>query len=131
LGYRFSGRIIGGLGWNQRIAYNFKTDDWVHKAFIQGPRVYGEYFLTKGGVALRLESDYMKTKINYYNPYYVSELQAREWVWGMMVGLRKVYRINKKISGNLQALYNIYDPDNRSPYSRFNLRIGFEFGKRK
>ena len=30
--------------------------------------------------------------------------------------------------GNVQMMYNIYDPHKESPYlSRFNVRFGFEF----
>lgn len=126
LGYRFSGHFVGGAGWNHRIAYDFKQNDWVRQATITGPRIFGEYMVNKKGLALLIETDYMKTTVSYYNKLY-SDPTINEWIWGCMVGLRKPYSIARWLDGNLQVLYNVVDPHDKSPYQRLNIRLGFEW----
>jgi hypothetical protein len=53
---------------------------------------------------------------------------GREWVWNLLGGIKKDYRISKRLRGNLQLMYNFIDPKDKSPYPRQNVRIGFEFG---
>lgn len=126
LGYRFNPHFSTGIGWVQRWGYNFDNNEYAYEERMYGPRVYGEYYL-KQGFGLILESDYVNALVR--TPF--DDPIGREWVWNLKVGIKKEYRISKKINGNLQALYNLIDPDKRSPYPRFNIRIGFDFGLKK
>lgn len=126
LGYRFNSHFSTGIGWVQRWGYNFDSNEYAYEERMYGPRVYGEYEL-KQGFTFKLESDYVNALVRtlFDDPI------GRDWVWNLKAGIKKEYRINKKINGNIQALYNVIDPDKRSPYPRFNIRIGFDFGLKK
>lgn len=122
LGYRFNQYFSAGVGWNQRWAHDFDKKRYRHDERLYGPRVYSEYKL-KRGLGLRAESDYVNALIRTR----FNEPVGREWVWNVLAGLRKDYKISRNINGHLQLMYNLINPENRSPYPRFNLRIGFEF----
>lgn len=56
----------------------------------------------------------------------------RDWVWSYFVGINQDFKISKKLNGNAQLLYNVYDPKRESPYSdRISVRFGFEFPYKK
>ncbi|MEQ9415050.1 MAG: hypothetical protein RIF39_14535 [Cyclobacteriaceae bacterium] len=126
LGYRFNPHFSTGFGWVQRWGYNFDSNEYAHEERMYGPRVYGEYELKKG-FAIKLESDYVNALMRtlFKDPI------GRDWVGNLKAGIKKEYRISKKINGNIQALYKLIDPDKRSPYPRFNIRLGFDFGLKK
>lgn len=126
LGYRFNEHLTAGLGWNQRIAYNFDINAFQQQYQIFGPRIYGEYKIGKG-FSGRLEVEYMKTIVpTQFSSGHTDEL-GREWVFSTMAGLKKDYRFIGKVNGTVMIMYNLYDPDHRSPYERLNMRFGFEF----
>ena len=124
MGYRFSKHFTAGLGWNQRIAYDFNTGKFNSSAKVYGLRSYGEYRLNKG-ILPRLELECLNTPIrNLPDQTYTT----REWVWSAMAGLKKEYEISKSLRGNAQVLYNMFDPEHRSPYlDRLNVRMGVEY----
>lgn len=129
-GYRISGRITAGLGWNQRWGYNFDNGKFRPGTRIFGPRAYGEFKLKKGFV-LRGETEYMNA---FVPPQYTATQDngRREWVWGLFSGLKKEYNFIGNVRGNVQLLYNLYDPHNKSPYGdRLIARMGFEYTIKK
>lgn len=131
LGYRFNERLTAGLGWNQRLGYNFEENEFQPELRIFGPRVYGEFMVAKG-FSGRLELEYMKTTVPSQFSSGKTDEKGREWVFGTMVGLKKEYSFVKSIRGTVMLLYNIYDPDHRSPYGdKLNVRFGFEFPMKK
>jgi hypothetical protein len=126
VGYRFNPYFSAGLGWNQRWAYDFDNDKYAHDERMYGPRIYSEYSLKKA-IAFRLETDYVNALVRtrFNDPV------GREWVWNLLGGIKKDYRISKRLRGNLQLMYNFIDPKDKSPYPRLNVRIGFELGMGK
>jgi len=130
-GYRVSGRITAGIGWNQRWGYNFGTGKFQPGSRIFGPRAYGEFKLKKGFV-VRAETEYMNA---FVPPRYKTAPQddgRREWVWGVFTGIKKEYSFIGNVKGNVQLMYNLYDPDSRSPYGdRLIARMGFEYTIKK
>jgi hypothetical protein len=123
VGYRFNGRLTAGIGWNHRVAYNFDSWQVNHEATIYGIRLYSEYEITEG-LKPRLEIESMNTPVRTLPD---QTYNHREWVFSAMIGLKKEYRISSKLRGNAQVLYNLYNPDYKSPYvERWNFRIGFE-----
>lgn len=131
VGYRVSGRLMAGLGWNQRIAYNFDEGGFTHSQMIFGPRLYGEFLIAKGFSA-RLEGEYMKTQVPSQFSSGQTDEKGREWVFSTMAGLKKDYRILEGVKGTAMLLYNLYDPRHRSPYGdKLNVRFGFEFSLKK
>jgi hypothetical protein len=124
VGYRFTGKITAGLGWNQRIAYDFNSGMFNKEAMVYGPRWYGEYRLKKGFVP-RIELEYLNTPVRTPPDF---TYDYREWVWSAMAGLKKEYRISKSLRGNAHVLYNLFDPHYKSPYTdRLNVRMGIEY----
>lgn len=127
IGYRFSGRLTAGLGWNQRISYNFDTGNFQNEQVIFGPRIYTDILMAKG-FGVRLEGEYMKTLVPSQFSTGQTDAHGREWVFSTMAGLKKDYRFLKRIKGTVMLLYNIYDPHHRSPYGdKLNMRFGFEY----
>lgn len=126
MGYRFNQYFSTGIGWAQRWAYDFDKNEYAWEDRMYGPRIYGEYLL-KPGFGFRLEPDYVNALVRTRFDVPV----GREWVWNLKVGIKKEYKINKKIKGNLQLMYNLLDPQYKSPYPRLNVRIGFELGLKK
>jgi hypothetical protein len=126
IGYRFNEHLTTGLGWNQRVAYNFDINEFQQQFQIFGPRIYGEYKVGKG-FSGRLEAEYMKTVVPSQFSSGQTDEKGREWVFSTMAGLKKDYRFLGRVKGTIMLMYNLYDPDNRSPYERLNMRVGFEF----
>ncbi|HRK55689.1 MAG TPA: hypothetical protein PK185_17370 [Cyclobacteriaceae bacterium] len=124
LGYRFTGRITVGLGWNHRIAFNFDKGEFNPDMYIYGPRSYGEFRIKKG-FSGRLEVEVMNTPVRVPPS---QDFATQEWIWSAMAGLKKEYRISKSLRGNAQVLYNLFNPHYKSPYTdRLNMRIGVEY----
>lgn len=124
LGYRFSGRITAGLGWNHRIAFNFDKGEFNPDMYIYGPRAYGEFRIKKG-FSGRLEVEVMNTPVRVPPS---QDFAIQEWVWSAMAGMKKEYRISKSFRGNAQVLYNLFNPHYKSPYTEsLNMRIGIEY----
>jgi hypothetical protein len=127
LSYRLSGRFTTGTGWNQRYAYDRKKDEWNHQARIYGPRAFLDFRLGKGFIA-HLETEVMNTFVPSVIKISPSDAGQREWVWGMMTGLKKEYKIYKNLSGTVLIQFNLFNPKYKSPYvDRINSRIGFEY----
>ena len=130
LGYRLSGRLTTGLGWNQRYAYERKAHRWNEQARIYGPRSYLDVRLGKGFIA-HVETEIMNAFVPSRIVFNTGEGQ-REWVWSMMTGLKKEYKIYKNLQGTVLIQYNLFNPKYKAPYvDRLNSRIGFEYKLKK
>lgn len=127
LGYRFNERMTAGAGWNQRVAYDGEANGFATQPAIYGPRLFGAYDIGKG-FSGRLEAECMNT---YVPPQFASRPDSpagREWVVGVLAGMKKTYTITRRLKGTVAVLYNLYDPYHRSPYkSRLNGRFGVEW----
>lgn len=132
IGYRFTGKFTSGLGWNQRVAYNSKSNHFDHKDRVFGPRIYSEYNLFKGFFP-RLELETMNTFVPtlLFNPV-STDFGRRQWVWTAFAGLKKDYRFLKSVKGTTMIMFNLYNPLHKSPYADvLNVRFGFEFPQKK
>jgi hypothetical protein len=126
--FRFTGKFTAGIGWNQRLAF----DGWNLKdrSLIYGPRSVFEYKWGKGFHFL-FTPEIMKTSIPPQLLRTPTE-SNKQWVPGMFGGLKKEFTVYKKIKGNSEMLYNLYNTHGRSPYAdRFVIRFGFEFPLKK
>lgn len=131
LKYRITPRLSAGAGWNHRLPISH----WrvLHKERIYGPRAVIEFKWTKG-INFRLLPEWMYTTI----PPYVAQSQGikdptyRTWVNSTFFGIKKDFTVYRWIKGNTEALYNLYDKKNMSPYAeRLVVRFGFEFDLKK
>jgi hypothetical protein len=123
IGYRISGRLTAGLGWNERVGIGKKVKFTLADR-IYGPRTFVD-FKWKKGFSFRADAEQMFT---YVPPTFgsTSDPNRHDWVWSVFLGMKKEYQFIKSVKGNFQFLYNIYDDRNSSPYvNRLNVRIGF------
>ncbi|WP_276374889.1 hypothetical protein [Chryseolinea sp. H1M3-3] len=130
-GYRFTGRITAGIGWNQRVAYNFDNGIFNAQAKIYGPRTFGEFKLWKG-FSPRVEVEVMNTNVPPITRTPTVDPFQREWVWGAFVGVKKEYKFIKNVKGTALVMMRLFNPDHKSPYADVvNVRFGFEFPMKK
>jgi hypothetical protein len=130
-GYRFTGRITAGLGWNQRVAYNFDNGIFNAQAKIFGPRTFGEFKLWKG-FSPRVEVEVMNTNVPPITRTPTVDPLKREWVWGAFLGVKKEYKFIKNVKGTALVMMRLFNPDHKSPYADVvNVRFGFEFPMKK
>lgn len=130
VGYKLNERFTGGVGWNERLAVNFKEWHTVSKDRIYGPRVYVE-FKWKEHIALKAETEWMNTNPKEGITVPV-EWEGRNWVQSTFVGIKNMFNFSETTKGHVHIMYNLLDRDNRSPYvSKINVRFGFEFPIRK
>jgi hypothetical protein len=132
LGYRFTRRFTAGGGWNQRVGYNTDYYGWSDdKAKVYGPRIYSEYKLNKG-FSPRVELEMMNTFVPPYVKVSPVDPGNREWVCGAFAGMKKDYKLFKKIKGTAMIMLRLFDPARKSPYADvINARLGFEFPMKK
>ncbi len=131
VGYRFTGRLTGGLGWNQRISYNFDKGIFNQQEKVFGPRIFSEFKLGKG-FSPRAEVEMMNTFIPSIITPRIPDTQSRQWVLGAFVGMKREYRLIKNVNGTAMAMLNVFNRDHRSPYADvLNVRFGFEFPMKK
>lgn len=127
IGYHWNHRFISGIGWNERVSYNFKKWQYVGSDRAYGPRAYTEFML-KSDFYVRAEAEWINAPVT--SPYIVKQGDppGRSWVWSYMAGVKKSFVVGGVVKGNVQTLYNIYNPLHRSPYNtRFIVRMGIEF----
>jgi hypothetical protein len=61
-----------------------------------------------------------------------ADIVGRAWVTSYFGGIKKDFQLTKSLKANVQLLYNLYNPEKKSPYTnRFNVRTGFEFPLKK
>lgn len=131
VGFRFTGRITAGPGWNQRIAYDLDRYRFKFPSIVYGPRIFGEFKIGKG-FSPRAEVEWMHTVVppSVLNPSV--DPQHNEWVWGVFTGIKKDYKIFKNIKGTASVMMRLFDPHHKSPYADVvNARFGFEFPMKK
>ncbi|GCC50440.1 hypothetical protein SanaruYs_06550 [Chryseotalea sanaruensis] len=129
--YKFSDKIAAGAGWTTRWSYHIKERDWRPKEKIYGPRASFEW---------KAKKDFaFKADIECVNGVYPARIingQLREYenrvlIWSYFAGVKKSFKFSEKVKGNVQMMYNVYNPEKHSPYAdRINVRIGFEWSKK-
>jgi hypothetical protein len=131
IGYRLSGRLTSGLGWNQRYGYDTDRNTFSPGTRIYGPRVYSEFKIGKG-FSPRAEAELMNTYVPPRLHSGPADPVGREWVPGVFVGLKKEYKFMRKVKGTAQIMLRVFNHENKSPYGDvLNMRVGFEFPMKK
>ncbi|PZR16221.1 MAG: hypothetical protein DI539_17865 [Flavobacterium psychrophilum] len=92
---------------------------------IYGPRVFADFKIGKG-FSVRTDIEKMNTYVPTLTAAgYSTDKEYRAWVWSAFMGLKKEYKFTKRIKGNAQFLYNLYDDHNSSPYAeKLAVRMG-------
>jgi hypothetical protein len=131
VGYRLSGRLTSGIGWNHRVGYNTDRNAFTSAPRVYGPRVYGEFRLGKG-FSPRAEFEYMNTYVPPQLQTPVTDPGVRAWVPGAFVGMKKDYRFIGSVKGTAMIMLRVFNVDHKSPYADvLNVRFGFEFPQKK
>ena len=98
---------------------------------VYGPRAAFQFLWTKG-INFRFLPELLNTHVPPQLVANPSDNGNREWVWSAFIGIKKDFTVYKNIKGNTEAMYNLYDPQSKSPYQdRFSVRFGFEFPMKK
>lgn len=130
IGYKISGRFVAGLGWNERLAYNFDNTAWDSQNHIYGLRSF-LHFKLKTNFWLKGEVEVMNSPLRA-TQHPSSDIVSRGWVASYFGGIKKDFQLTKHLKGHVQMLYNLYNPEKTSPYTnRFNARMGFELPLKK
>lgn len=123
-GYRFSRRVTGGGGWNQRFAYSLKDHAFSSRDRIFGPRMFGEFALSRG-FSPRLEVEAMS--VAGPGPSVAADRSARQWVWGSAAGIKKEYTVFRQLKGTALVMVRLLAGDQKHLYaSVITARFGFE-----
>jgi hypothetical protein len=130
-GYRITGRLNAGLGWNQRIGFNIPDRRFTSGSVIYGPRTFVEVRTWRGFIA-RAEAEVMNTEVpSTLRPRSTDEY-GRQWVRTVFVGVKKNYNFLKNIKGTTFIMFSVYNDHRKSPYGDVvNSRFGFEFPMKK
>ncbi len=130
-GFRLTSKLTSGMGWNQRVAYNTRLDEFNAKARIFGPRAFAEYNLPKGFMP-RMEVEVMNSAIPPFSSTVAVDSRSREWVVSSFIGMKKEYRFIKNVRGTTTVMLNAFHPRNKNLYGDIvNVRFGFEFPMKK
>jgi hypothetical protein len=131
-GYRLNSKFTSGLGWNQRMAYNHRSNKVNPQARIFGPRAFSEYKLGKGFFP-RIELEVMNSAVPpYTSPVQTVDSRSREWIWSGFIGMKKEYRFFKNVKGTTTIMVNAFHPHGKNLYSDVVCtRFGFEFPMKK
>lgn len=122
VGIRITGRLTWGLGWNERFAFDTQAPAWKKNERMFGPRTFLHYKLRQN---LWLKGDFEKMNVARN-----ADPELQTWVWSCFAGIKKDFKLSKRLSGNMQVLYGWHDPEYPNPYAeRINVRIGFELPK--
>lgn len=131
VGWRFTGRLTAGGGWNQRMGYSTEHNYFHNQKRVYGPRVFGEYKWAKG-FKPRIELEYMRTFIPPLGSGSKQDPPIQQWVPAVFVGLNKEYNFFGKVKGTSQIMLRVAGDKYKSPYNDIvNVRFGFEFPMKK
>lgn len=129
--YRVRSIFSLGAGWNERIEFdNNFSFHWSNRVY--GPRCFAEFSILKG---LWVRGDI--ERMSRIMPVIVNGVPSvdatqRKSVSVYMAGLKKDFTFAPAVIGNIQFMYNLYNPKGVTPYSeRFNIRFGFAFPMRQ
>lgn len=127
---QISSRFSFGIGWNHRISFRRGRGggpNYVGQLF--GPRLNFNYNLSHG-FTVRVIPDlvYIRWPRNLSPPDQVKH----SWEWSVFAGVRKDFKISKRVVGYLELLYDVASSTEIPLYGdKVNLRLGFELNKRK
>jgi hypothetical protein len=122
--YRLTSYWSIGTGWNERVLFGTSPSPSGQTRFY-GARTFTEVIIFKG-IAMRLDAERVNAFIKPIGQQ--QDRGGRSWMNIYMAGLKKEFTFMPRIVGNVQFMYNLYDPDRNRIYpTRFNIRFGFEF----
>lgn len=122
VGYKFNKNAIIGFGLSYKLGLG---TGWNHIAFSHqgiGIRSYidhkikGSFYLTGG-----YEKNYFQSFSRLAELYHL-----HHWTESALLGISRKYKINAKLKGNLQVLYD-FIPHNNSVSNHIKVRIGYNF----
>jgi hypothetical protein len=126
--YRLRPHWDVGAGFIHRINADFNQWSFHQKYKMSGPKVFVSYRLFKL-FYLRGDAEIIKYSVRQLPQ--TQEVLPREWTTHYLAGIGKEFRLNRKISGQTLAYYNLGHRENGPYNSKFLLRIGFDLSLHK
>lgn len=123
LRFRIKSIFSTGSGWVDRVA--FKKNSTAQEIRVYGIRAFSEFTLLKS-LSVRADVE----RLNAFVPTIPSnqDVGSRKQIWNFNAGLKKDFSFMPGAIGNVQFMYNLYNPSRSNLYaSKFNVRFGFEF----
>jgi hypothetical protein len=125
IGYKLTHKFWVGVGWNERMPFNFKLNKWDRANHIYGVRSFINFKL-KENLYLKVDLEAMNGPIRPHGFKSTEEIVSRKWILTAFAGIKKDFKFSKAMKGNVQMLYNFVNTKD-SPYTnQFNIRMGFE-----
>ena len=126
--YRLRSIFSAGIGWNERIVFDGDFN-FYRESRMYGVRTFSELSVLKG-LWIKADVECMSAFIPVSNAQ--RDTGERKRIWQYLAGIKKEFSFAPGVVGNVQFMYNLYDPQRTSPYvNRLNVRFGFEFPLRK
>jgi hypothetical protein len=126
--YRITPRFSAGAGWMQRIVFGKGRS---HNDRVFGPRAIFQLNWSRG-FSFRFQPEVVSAYVPQVAPVPGTNEGDREWVASMYVGMKKEFKVWKRIAGTTEFMYNLADLGIKNPYAdRIAARFGFEFPIRK
>jgi len=121
IGYRLSAKAVAGLGASYKMGWgkDFRHIDITHQGAglrtFADIKIKGSYWVSGGG------------ELNYYSVFkdFAQLKNASGWQKSALAGLTKKYKVNDKVKGSLQLLYDFLHNRQRPAGQPFVFRMGY------
>jgi hypothetical protein len=131
VGYRFTERLIAGLGGVYRIAISDQYEYYVRSLNVFGGRTYLDWTFRKG---FFLHGEFEALKVNAdptIQPATTEEID--DYAYNAYAGIGKQFNISRRIKGTVLGIYRFELAGYTPEFSKVNVRLGFhyDFAKKK
>jgi hypothetical protein len=124
IGYRFTSRLIGGIGGQYRINMNSKYSYYLNQSGVCGGYVFAEWTAWKGMFA---HVDFYTLHVNAEAYSKAQQATEDQLVSGGHVGIGKSYPVSRRLKGSVLGLYRFEFEGEMPRQDKFGLRVGFSW----
>ncbi len=125
LGYRFSPKLIGGIGFIYRTGFSKNYKYFASAQGVYGGRAYVDFKVHKGIFA------HGEFEVLNINPNKVYQNQTQEStttkIYGSYFGLGNKFKVSSKIMGSVLGLYRVDYNGSLPAMNKINVRLGFDY----
>lgn len=126
IGYRFTGRLTGGIGGVYRIGISEEYEYYVRSMNVYGGRIYSDWMIKKG-FFIHGEFEALKVKVDPHVQQNVAKEDLDDHAYNGYGGIGKQFNISRRVKGSVLGLYR-FELDGYMPeFSKINVRLGFHY----
>lgn len=124
IGYRFTNRLMGGIGGQYRMTVSSKYQYYINQPGVRGGFVFTEWTAWKGMFA---HVDFYALHVNA-NAYSKFQQETEDQLaLGGHVGIGKSYPVSRRLKGSVIGLYRFEFEGALPRQNKFGLRMGFSW----